>query len=178
MSTPQSTATNTHPLESRMTDDELEKRYQRIKTHATPWGAGGGIGPTDCRGEHHEMMAAFKKQGTRDLVKETFSHLRKNRDTDVQPSEREFYHNMVYESRLRHNRRDTHRRNWFTDNSLAVSDIDPDRVELFGPTCVAMLTALVRTPGETNLPVCEEKAKQFFEAPRYRESSLSLHNTC
>jgi len=161
-----------------MTDNDLERKYQRIMTHATPLGVGGGIGPTSCRGDHHEMMKAFKEQGTRDLVKETFSHLRKNRDSKVQPSERKFYHEMMLESLHRHTRRDNYDRNWFTDKSLAVSDDDPVRGQLFGPTCVAMLTALVLKPGVTNLPVCEEKAKRFFDVTQYRESSLPRPHTC
>ena len=175
MSTVQPTATDTQKSERMTAIDELEKRYGKLKTHWRPV-PGGSTMPGDTGLHHRYMMDSVKSQGDQDLVSETFTQLRRDPKLDAQPksAKQEVYHNLMQDSWHFHERRKDHQKKYFTDKSLAACANDPKRFELFGPTCVAMLTDIVGTPDNTDLTVCETKAKKYFEVAMRSEFHLHL----
>ena len=174
MSTVPPTATDTQMSERMTAIDELEKRYGKLKTHWRPV-PGGSSMPGDTGLHHRYMMDSVKSQGDRDLVSGLFSQLRRDPKLDAQSqSERQEVHqDLMQNSWHFHERRNDHQKKWFTDKSLAACANDPKRFELFGPTCVAMLTDIVGTPDNTNLTVCEKEARRYFEVAK--ESEFHLH---
>jgi hypothetical protein len=175
MSTVQSTATDTQKSERVTAIDKLEKRYGKLTTHLPP-ARGGSIFSGETASLHWEMIDASKTQGNRDLVSETFTQLRRDPKLDAQPksAKQEVYHNLMQDSWHFHDRRKDHHEKYFTNRSLAACDNDPKRFKLFGPTCVAMLTDIVGTPDNTDLTVCETKAKKYFEVAMRSEFHLHL----